>query len=401
MAHMASDQQPGLTFLGKIFVLLIVAASGYGAWYYLHRGASSGPSSGTASDGSAPVDAAGGTTIGVSYGTEKQRWFEWAVDEFAKTRDGRGIRVQLLPMGSREGAQAVLNGDQRINVWSPASSLYKGSFVADWTLKHSKSPILREETLALTPMVFVFWDERYQAFAKKYGTASFRTIGQALDEKSGWEAIAAKPEWGLFKFGHTNPAQSNSGLMTLVLMAFDYQQKCRGLEMKDILDDGFQDWMRRIERGVTGMSNSTGNMMRDMVLRGPSSFDAVFVYESVVIDYLKNAEGRWGQLRAIYPKLNMWSDNPYYLLDTPWSTDAQKKAAGAFADFLMSERVQKQSLIHGFRPGNPAVSIKTPDSPFVQYSGAGLRVDLTTSCEPPEAPVISNLLVGWQRSSAR
>src|SRR5262249_21003109 len=269
-------------------------------------GRSFSPASAPGGTVAAGSDETGGTKIGVAYGTEKQRWFEWAVGEVARAREGRGIHVQLLPMGSLEGAQAGLHGDQRINVGSPASSLYKASFVADWTLKHSNSPILREETLALTPMVFAFWDERYQAFAKKYGPASFRAIGQALDEKSGWESIAGRPEWGLFKFGHTHPAQSNSGLMTLVLMAFDYHQKCRGLEMKDILDDGFQDWMRRIERSVTGMSNSTGNMMRDMVLRGPSSFDAVFVYESVAIDYLKNAEGRWGQLRIMYPKLNMW-----------------------------------------------------------------------------------------------
>jgi Ca-activated chloride channel family protein len=390
-----------LTLLGKLAVLAVVAACGYGVWFYGFARGTSPHGTGEAGAGASDSVSGGGTSIGIAYGTEKQRWFEWAVGEFEKAREGRNIRVQLLPMGSLEGAQAVLNGDQRINVWSPASSLYKGSFVADWTLKHSQPAIVREETLALTPMVFVFWDERYQAFTKRYPTGSFRTIAQALDEKSGWAAIAQRSEWGLFKFGHTNPAQSNSGLMTLVLMAFDYQQKCRGLEMKDILDAGFQDWVRRIERAVTGMSNSTGNMMRDMVLKGPSSFDAVFVYESVAIDYLKNAEGRWGQLRIVYPSLNMWSDNPYYILDTPWSTDAQKKAAGAFLDFLMSERVQRESLTHGFRPGNPTVSIKAPGSPFVQYSGSGIRVDLTTSCEPPDAAVIANLLVGWQRSSGR
>ena len=102
-------------------------------------------------------------------------------------------------------------------------------------------------------MVFVMWDERYQAFVKKYQSVSFRTIGQALEEKSGWNGIAGRSEWGLFKFGHTHPNQSNSGLMTLVLMAFDYHRKCRDLEMKDILDEGFQDWMRGIERGVTGL----------------------------------------------------------------------------------------------------------------------------------------------------
>src|SRR5262249_13692278 len=151
----------------KLAVLIVVAASAYGAWYYSQQRGSAPASTSNANNSSnntaTEPPPAGTTTIGVSYGTEKQRWFEWAVGEFQRSREGRGIRVNLMPMGSLEGAQAVLNGDQRINVWSPASSLYKGSFVADWTLKHSKSPIVREETLALTPMVFVFWDERYQA----------------------------------------------------------------------------------------------------------------------------------------------------------------------------------------------------------------------------------------------
>ncbi len=75
-------------------------------------------------------------------------------------------------------------------------------------------------------------------------------------------------------------------------LAYDFHGKSRGLELKDILDVRFQAWLADFERGVSGLSNSTGNLMRDMVLRGPSTFDGLFVYESVVIDYLKSAEGR-------------------------------------------------------------------------------------------------------------
>jgi ABC-type sulfate transport system substrate-binding protein len=89
------------------------------------------------------------------------------------------------------------------------------------------------------------------------------------------------------------------------------------------------------------------------------------------------------------------------VLDAPWSSSEQRRAAGVFLDFLMTEPVQKQSLAHGFRPGNPAVSLKAPDSPFTQHASFGLRVDLTTSCEPPDAAVIANLLASWQRGSSR
>jgi ABC-type Fe3+ transport system substrate-binding protein len=410
------SSSPKLTSAGRLVVLLFVAACLYGAYYLFVRKPIGG---GTAKPGgSTPAPQASGqgggvfgggdapaVTIGIAYGTEKERWLQWAAGEFAKTDDGKRIRVDLIPMGSQEGAQAVLAGDTRIHVWSPASALYKDVFLQEWQVKHAggspnapDAPIVREENLALTPMVFVMWAERHDAFVAKYGQVSFRTLGQALAEPSGWQAIAGKPEWGLFKLGHTNPGESNSGLMTLVLMAYDFHDKTRDLSLKDILDPGFAAWMQGIERGVSGLANSTGNMMREMVLKGPSAFDALIVYESVAIDYLKNAEGRWGDLHVVYPPKNVWNENPYYVLDTPWSSKEQQQVAGKFLDFLLTEPIQRQSLTHGFRPGNPAVPIRFAGSPFVAYERFGLKVALGTVCEPPKAEVINNLLAGWQRS---
>ena len=406
---MNETPSPRLTFAGKLVVFVFIAACLYGAYYlFLRRPLGTSAAPGPDEPGKPTEEKKSGglfggsdapeVEIGIAYGTEKERWLEWAVEEFGKTEDGKKIKIDLIPMGSLEGARAIVAEDKRIHVWSPASALYKDVFVQEWQVKNNKSPIVREENLALSPMVFVLWAERHQAFVAKYGEVSFRTLGQALAEPSGWQGIAGKPEWGLFKVGHTHPNQSNSGLMTLVLMACDYHQKTRGLELKDILDPGFVTWMNGFENAITGLSNSTGNLMRDMVLKGPSAYDAVVVYENVAIDYLKNAEGRWGELRVIYPARNMWNENPYYILDVPWSTPEHRKAAERFLDFLLSEPIQKQSLTHGFRPGNPAVPVRVADSPFTLYQKFGLRVDLGTVCEPPRAEVLNNLLVGWERT---
>ncbi|HSS48731.1 MAG TPA: substrate-binding domain-containing protein [Thermoanaerobaculia bacterium] len=398
-----SPKKPGLTFAGKLVVLLFVAGCLYGAYaLFLRRPVSGGrQSQTTANDSAAPAAAneGGRVEIGIAYGTEKERWLQWAVEQFAKSDDGRRIKINLIPMGSLEGAQAVLRSDQRIHVWSPASSLYKDVFLQEWQVQHGgDKPIVREENLALSPMVLVMWAERYEAFAKKYGEVSFKTLSQALAESGGWQSIAGKPEWGLFKLGQTHPNESNSGLATLLLMAYDYHGKTRDLTLKDILDPGFQTWAQGFERGVSSFSNSTGNLMREMVLKGPSAFDAVVVYESVAIDYLKNAEGRWGELRVVYPKRNLWNENPFYVLNAPWSSAVQQQAAGRFLDFLLSEPIQKQSLVHGFRPGNPAVPVRFPGSPFEAYKRFGLNVDLGTMCTAPKAEVINNLLQWWQRS---
>jgi len=416
---MADD--PKLTILGKLFILLFIGAcfvGAYGLWAYMRPAAGggtvvtppggNGPGTNTGTTPSNPSDpqptpadpGRAGTpavTISIAYGTEKRRWLTWAAEEFQKTPAGARVGVKLLPMGSIEGAQAILKGETPITVWAPASSLYEANLVTDWEMKHAgQSPIAKKEILALTPMVFVMWEERYIAFIEKYKGLNFRTIAQALNETGGWNAIAAKPEWGFFKFGHTHPNQSNSGLMTLVLLAYDFHEKNAGLTLADITDPKFSQWANKLQRAVTGLSNSTGKMMEEMVQRGPSTYDVLLVYEANAIDYVKNAEGRWGKLRVVYPERNAWNDNPYYILKSA----SKQEAAGAqtFLDFLMSERVQAQALVHGFRPANVAVPIKAPDSAFTTMESYGLRVDLSGVCEQPAPEVINNLLIGWQRN---
>jgi serine/threonine-protein kinase len=305
----------------------------------------------------APLDT---VTINIAYGTEKRRWLEAALKDFEQTEAGRRTKINLIGLGSVEGANAVLNGPGHtpIHVWSPASSAYRSVFERDWYVRHGKSPILCAGDLALTPMVFVLWKHRHDEFVKKYGRVSFRTIGQAMQEPGGWGTIASKPEWGLFKFGHTDPAQSNSGLLTLVLMAYDYAGKQRSLTTADVTSPEFLHWLATFERGVSRhggtLTHSTGTLMEEMVKRGPSQYDCLIVYESLVIDYMKAARQRWGELgelAVVYPVSNIWNEHPYYVLDVPWSGPPERRAAAEFLGFLMSDRIQRRALDHGFGQG--------------------------------------------------
>jgi len=395
---MPDDTAPKATFLGKVVILLILAGCGFLAWKLLFAkpqpAAPTAPTTSTTPGLPAPRSGAA-VRISVAYGTEKDRWMKWAVEEFAKVEPN--TQVDLLGKGSLEGAQALLAGEQ-LNIWAPASSLYSANFTADWQVKFSKAPFARSETLALTPMVFVWWTERFQAL--KQPPQSFRDVAKLVAEPTGWAGLAGKPEWGFLKFGHAHPNQSNSGLMALVLMAHDYHQ-ARTLGMAQVMDAGFQTWLTTFEKGVAGLSGSTGTQMKEMVLKGPSAFDGLCVYESVAIDYLRNAQGRWGDLHITYPSPNAWSDNPAYLIDAPWSSTEQRAAAGRFIDFLLSPTSQRKALEHGFRPGDPAVPIKEPGSPFIELAKYGLRIDLPQVVETPSGEVISNLLAGWQRAVGR
>ena len=124
------------------------------------------------------------------------------------------------------------------------------------------------------------------------------------------------------------------------------------------------------------------------------------VYESVAVEFLTSAEGRWEQLQIIYPRHNLWSDNPYYILNTPWSTPEHRNAAEAFLRFLTGEAAQKKALEHGFRPGDPKVPVKGPQSPLARYEKYGLKIDLPEVCQVPSADVLDNLLQSWIRATS-
>ena len=248
-------------------------------------------------------------------------------------------------------------------------------------------------------MVFAFWKDRHDAFLAKYPRVDFRALGEAMREPGGWGAIAGKPEWGRFRFAHTDPARSNSGLMTLVLMAYEFAGKDRGLTRADIAGADFRAWFGKFGRGLTrqgSLTESTGTLMEEMVVRGPSQYDCLVLYENLAIEHMKAAEASWGELRVVYPDPNLWNEHPYYVLDVPWSDRRHQAAADAFLQFLMTETVQRQALKLGFRPGNPTLSARSPDGPLPKMERYGIRLDIPRVAEPPRADVVIDLLSAFR-----
>jgi serine/threonine-protein kinase len=396
---------------GIALVLAVGAVLSRGLWSRRTPDISGPPGSEAAASSAAAVSGRAATAppepsrieINVAYGTEKQLWLEAATAEFQQSKEGQGITVNLYGMGSLEGARAVIAGPKPvpIHVWSPASSAYRDTFEREWRTQRDNPPIVKAENLALTPMVFVMWKSRHEPFVKKYSKVGFRTIAAAMQERGGWGTISNQADWGRFKFGHTHPDQSNSGFLALVLLAYEYSQKDRNLTHDDIARREFQEWLKSFEQGVArpggSLAHSTGTLMKEMVLRGPSQYDCLIMYENLAIDYLDAARDRWGELHVDYPDPNIWNEHPYYILDVPWSDAHQRAAAAVFLKFLMSEPIQKKALDHGFRPGSPSVSVRFPDSPLIRHASHGIKLELPRMCEPPKYDVVQDLLASSRR----
>jgi serine/threonine protein kinase/ABC-type Fe3+ transport system substrate-binding protein len=330
--------------------------------------------------------------IGIAFSPEKIDWVRLAIDQFAQTPAGKGVNIEVLTMNAPEGMNAVLSNDKRIMLWSPASNLYRDLFVQEWKATHNGTdPIGREQLLSLTPMVFVMFEERYQEFVKKYGALNFETLSKALQVPDGWKGIAQKPEWGRFMFALGDPHKYNSALAALTLMAFSFYKKETGLTHQDIEKPEFARWVSSFGAAMVDRGSSAQNMT-DMVLRGATAWDGIFTYESEAVQNSKNVEGRWGAVRIVYPELNIWNDNPCFLINAEWVTPAQKKAANTFLDFLVSEPIQKLLIDQGFRPANHKVPILFPDSPFRALEKFGLKINVDIAVDPPGPEVLKALM---------
>ena len=113
----------------------------------------------------------------------------------------------------------------------------------------------------------------------------------------------------------------------------------------------------------------------------------------------KAAQGRWGDLHVAYPGRNILNDNPYYVLDVPWSSPEQHRAAQTFLTFLLSEPLQRKAFAHGFRPANINIPIRDdPESPFVRHKERGLMIEFGSICDSGDPKAIDELLKLWERS---
>jgi ABC-type Fe3+ transport system substrate-binding protein len=150
---------------------------------------------------------------------------------------------------------------------------------------------------------------------------------------------------------------------------------------------------------VTRFEHSTGTFMTDMVRFGPSKYDIAVVYESLAASQLANAQGRWGNLKVFYPSPTIWSDHPAAVLRAAWVGEREHEAGRLLLSHLRSKAWQERALEFGFRPADPSVPLKAPNtqSPFTRLAAFGLRGDIPPVADPPDAAVVRNLLALWTR----
>jgi Ca-activated chloride channel family protein len=341
-------------------------------------------------------------TISIAYGSEKKEWIEPLIQQFNdarnKTLDGKIIVVEATAIGSIEAVRGIIDGSLQPTVWSPASSVYIPVANAEWKNSHADDLVTgTPNDLVLSPVVIAMWRPMAQALGWPDTALGWEDIANLATSEEGWAAYG-HPEWGNFKFGHTHPSYSNSGIVSIIAETYAGLGKQRGLTVDDLKSPKLKDFMLNVESSVIHYGTSTGFFGERMFDRGPSYLSAAVLYENLIVaQETKRISGQSSQVPvvAIYPKEGtFWSNHPYAILNAPWVTAEQKEAAKVFETFLLDKPQQLKALEYGFRPADPSIPLNAP-------LNAEHGVDTAqpqTILEIPSAAVITGIEALWREN---
>jgi Ca-activated chloride channel family protein len=339
--------------------------------------------------------------VSIVYGSEKRAWLEPLVEQYNaekhQTEDGATIVIEATPMGSIESVDAIISGQIQPTVWSPASSIYVPVANAEWRATHAEDLTdAKLNDLVLSPVVIAMWEPMARTLGWPDTPIGWSDVAELAISEEGW-AEYGYPEWGEFKFGHTHPDFSNSGISSAIAEVYAGVGKQRGLTLNDLQDEALHRFLTDVESSIIHYGRSTGFFADRMFERGPSYLSAAVMYENLVVEQeQKRQSGQSAQLPAvaIYPKEGtFWSNHPYAILNAPWVTEEQRAAAEDFEAFLLDTAQQTRAIEFGFRPADPSIPL---DSPLDSQHGVDIRQPQTV-LEVPSAEVTAAIRDLWKQ----
>lgn len=342
------------------------------------------------------VFAADEVELTFTYGSEKAQWIKAVTEEFNqqyhKTYSGKRIIVNAIPMGSGETMKEVLEGTRRTHLVSPASGVFIELYNARYQEKSGRKLVYHTQNLVLSPVVIAMWKPMAEALGWGKNPIGWAEILNMVDHPEGWK-LHGFPQWGQFKFGHTHPDFSNSGLISLLAEVYAGAGKTRGLTLEDVANPDTQFYLQSIEKAVVHYGRSTGFFGRKMFANGPEFLSAVVLYENMVIESYDSKHDLPFPIVAVYPKEGtFWSDHPVGVVDREWVTKEHRQAAQVYTDYLLDSKQQRRAVEYGFRPANLDIAL---GAPFDTAHGVDPKQPHTL-LEVPKGKVIEAILALWK-----
>lgn len=346
-------------------------------------------------------DAAGTVRLLFTYGSEKEAWIEGITDQFNRgehrTAGGKRIRVEAVAQGSGESIDDLLAGTRKAHLTSPASAAFIKLGNAQSRARTGKDLIGETRNLVLSPVVIALWRPMAEAVGWGKKPVGWGEILALARNPEGW-AAHGHPEWGAFRFGHTHPEYSNSGLIALLAEVYAGAGKVAGLTAADVRRPEVAETVAGIESSIVHYGSSTGFFGKRMFSGGPGYLSAAVLYENMVIESYGPEYRLPFPVVAVYPREGtFWSDHPVGIVEREWVTPEHREAAELYVEFLLARPQQEQAMRYGFRPSDVDIPL---GAPFDAAHGVDPGEPQTT-LEVPPVEVIDAVLALWKENKKR
>lgn len=344
----------------------------------------------------APAEDENNIVITFTYGSEKKAWIKQATDTFNaakhKNSNGRVIHIHQVPMGSGECIDEILNGERQPHIISPASEIFIKLGNAKSQASNNEELIKRTKKLCLSPVVIAMWKPMAEALGYGKKPIGWEEILNITKNPKGW-AEYGMPQWGKFRFGHTHPDYSNSGIISLIAETYAGAKKTAQLTREDIAKPEVGQYLAGIEQAIVHYGKSTGFFGKKMFANGPGYLSAAVLYENMVIEANKSKKLNTPVV-AIYPKEGtFWSDHPIGIINRKWVDEEHQDAAQQYIDFLLSTPQQQAAMQFGFRSAD--IKIKKTAN-FSEINGVDWNQPKAV-LEVPSVAVIEDIRKLWRK----
>lgn len=371
-------------------IVLVLAVVAVGAALALTRGGDDGSAgSSTSTNASLPADA---LRLSFVVSPEKEELLEPVVAAFNEQRQevgGKPIFVEMEPMNSGDAEHAIVEGKLEPDVWSPASSFWGRllNFQADKPYVPDDNP-----SIVRTPLVIATFQPMAEALGyptkKRIGFGDINRLATAPD---GWGA-AGKPEFGRFKYVHTNPDSSTSGASAVAASYYAAAGKKEGLTEADV--EKHAKTVKDLEASIVHYGDSTLFIADQLCKGGMAYASAAAMEETTLIELNRRSNCNGGKMVALYPEEgSFFSDSPYIVLNAPWVGAPQREAAAVFQRHL-AERIDAETAgRYGFRPGDPDAE----PAALVSLANGADPAQPERELRLPEPKVVDAILRTWRR----
>jgi hypothetical protein len=318
----------------------------------------------------------------IAYSSEKEGWMEEIKPLFEQWLSthypGQPIKLNFFPVGSRESIIAIINGQYKPAIWSPAASTWIPLLNYYWQQQAGfGQPITTHNATAVySPIVMAIWE----SIAASYNITSMQDV---------YALTFANPS--PIKLAHTDPRLSNSGFCTIIMeVAAAAGKNSSDLTLVDLTVEPVKAWVKQFESVAVQYGKSTGYLVQAMLQAGASGITTAFLYENLIIESAAEARAQWGDgIKAIYPDEGcIHSDHPFCVLDkAPWMKDNPLllNISRSFTDqFLNETAVLELATHHGFRVYN--TSIPLPTDTFKPENGVLYDISGITKMDVPSDP---------------